>query len=279
MSPNTYSNLSPFFPRWAELGRIKDLTQSEKLFELSMHDGHPLGHQPGQFVEVSVLGIGEAPISISSAPEKNGTFELVVRKVGSVTNAMHRLKSGDRIGVRGPFGTHFPVGEAKGKNVLFVAGGLGLVPLRSFIQHVFHNRKDYGEVTILFGARNPSERLFTDELHSWQSRNDVNYLETVDRPDPSWKGKVGVITTLFRHVTIDPAETYCVVVGPPVMYRFVIMEAKAKGVPDTQIFLSLERRMKCGIGKCGHCQINHLYVCQDGPVFRYSDIFELEEAL
>ena len=270
---------SPYLPRWAEISRIEKLTESEKLFQLHLSNGKPLGHKPGQFVEVSVLGIGEAPISISSPPINDNSFELAVRKVGNLTNAMHRLGVGDKLGIRGPFGTNFPIEEAKGKDILFVAGGIGLVPLRSFIKFVLEHRKDYGEVTILFGARNPSEQLFLSELEEWRGRKDIQYLETVDRADATWKGNVGVITTLFPKVQVDPSKTICVVVGPPVMYRFVIMETKAKGIPDTQIFLSLERRMKCGLGKCGHCQINNIYVCQDGPVLRYSDIFGLEEAL
>jgi len=271
--------VSPYLPKWAQISRIENLTGTEKLFEMSLVSGEPLGHNPGQFVELSVMGMGEAPISISSAPRKTNSFELAIRKVGNLTNAVHRLIIGDTVGIRGPFGTYFPIEETKGKDILFVAGGIGLVPLRSFIHFVLENRGDYREVTILFGSRNPSERLFLNELEQWGKRKDIRYLETVDRPSQEWKGHVGVITTLFPNIDIDPSKTYCVIVGPPVMYRFVILEAKAKGIPDEQIFLSLERKMKCGLGKCGHCQINHIYVCQDGPVFRYTDIFNLEEAL
>ena len=271
--------VSPYLPKWAEITRIEKLTESEKLFEMRLVSGEPLGHAPGQFVELSVMGIGEAPISVSSAPKENNGFELAIRKVGNLTTAIHNSVIGDKVGIRGPFGTHFPVEEAKGKDLLFVAGGIGLVPLRSFIHFVLDHRDEYGEVMILFGARNPSERLFLDELEQWESRADIIYLDSVDQPGPGWKGHVGVITTLFSEIDVDSSRTYCIVVGPPVMYRFVILEAKAKGIPDRKIFLSLERRMKCGIGKCGHCQINHLYVCQDGPVFRYTDIFDLEEAL
>lgn len=270
---------SPYLPKWAEITRIEQLTVSEKLFEMRLVSGEPLGHTPGQFVELSVMGIGEAPISVSSAPTENDVFELAIRKVGNLTTAIHGSVTGDRVGIRGPFGTHFPVEEAKGKDLLFVAGGIGLIPLRSFIRFVLDHRDEYGEVMILFGARNPSERIFLDELEQWGSREDIIYLESVDKSGPGWQGNVGVITTLFSKIHVDPSRTFCIVVGPPVMYRFVILEAKAKGIPDRQIFLSLERRMKCGIGKCGHCQINHLYVCQDGPVFRYTDIFDLEEAL
>ena len=271
--------ISPYLPQWAEIYRIEDLTFTERLFEIHLENGERLGHKPGQFVELSVMGIGEAPISVSSPPRADNSFELAIRKVGNLTNAVHRLKVGDKVGIRGPFGTHFPVEEAKGKDILFVAGGIGLVPMRSFIHFVLEHREQYGEVTILFGARNPVERLFLNELEQWGMREDMRYLDTVDRADSDWTGNVGVITTLFPKIHIDPSRTYCIVVGPPVMYRFVILEAKARGIPDSQIFLSLERRMKCGVGKCGHCQINHIYVCQDGPVFRYTDIFDLEEAL
>lgn len=271
--------VSPYLPQWAEISRIEDLTASEKLFEMHLVSGEPLGHKPGQFVELSVMGIGEAPISVSSPPREDNSFELAIRKVGNLTTAVHSLKAGDMVGIRGPFGSHFPTEETKAKDILFVAGGIGLFPLRSFIHFVLDHRDEYGDVTILFGTRNPSEQLFLTELAQWGKMEDITYHETVDVPDPSWKGNVGVITTLFPKIDIDPSKTYCIVVGPPIMYRFVILEAKAKGIPDTQIFLSLERRMKCGVGKCGHCQINHIYVCQDGPVFRYADIFDLEEAL
>jgi NAD(P)H-flavin reductase len=270
---------SPFLPSWAEISRIEPLTESETLFELHLIDGKALDHQPGQFVELSILGIGEAPISVSSPPGRMASFELAIRRAGNVTAAAHRLIVGDRVGIRGPFGTSFPVAEARGRDLLFVAGGIGLVPLRSFIKYVLERRSDYGEVILLFGARTPAERLFLGELSEWSNRRDLQLLETVDRPDAAWKGPVGVITTLFPRIQIDPDRVFCIAVGPPVMYRFVILEAKGKGIPDERIFLSLERRMKCGIGKCGHCQINHLYACQDGPVFRYSDLLSVREAL
>ncbi|MBS3759210.1 MAG: FAD/NAD(P)-binding protein [Desulfobacterales bacterium] len=276
---NAIAETSPYVPQWAEISRIEQLTNTEKLFELSLLNGRPLGHRPGQFIELSIMGIGEAPISVSSAPSERNTFELAIRKVGNVTSAVQNFKTGQRVGIRGPYGTSFPVEECRGKNILFVAGGIGLVPARSFIHYVLNHRNDYKDIIILFGARNPGERLFLKELEQWANRDDIRYLESVDRPDPNWTGNVGVITTLFPKFQVNPAETYCVVVGPPVMYRFVILEARAKGIPDNRIFVSLERRMKCGLGKCGHCQINDVYVCQDGPVFRYSDITDLKEAL
>ena len=238
-----------------------------------------MGHLPGQFVEVSMLGIGEAPISVSSSPTLKGSFELIVRKVGNVTGAMHNLLLGATIGIRGPYGTNFPFEETKGRDLLFVAGGIGLVPMRSFINYVLHHRKDYGRVIILFGSRSPAERLFVDELEDWKNREDVEFLETVDRADASWKGNVGVITTLFPKINIEPKKTDCIIVGPPIMYKFVLMEAKKNNIADKHIYMSLERRMKCGVGKCGHCQINNVYCCQDGPVFRFDQIEGLSEAL
>ena len=269
-----------YTPEIATVKRVERLTERERLFDIGLDGGRSLGHQPGQFVEVSVLGVGEAPISVSSSPSRsNGSFELAVREVGNVTGALHRMEPGARVGIRGPFGTSFPGEEMRGRDVLFVAGGIGLVPLRSLIHEVLDNRADYGRVIILFGARSPAERLFTGELDEWRGRPDVEYLDTVDRADDGWDGNVGVITTLFPKVTVDPSTTYCVVVGPPIMYRFVIPEAKKKGLPNERIIVSLERRMKCGVGKCGHCQINGMYVCREGPVLRYSEIVNLSEAL
>jgi len=266
-------------PRLAELVRVESLAQREKVFELKLKDGEELGHKPGQFVEVSLFGIGEAPISISSSPTKKGSFELAIRATGNVTNALHRLDKGATVGIRGPFGNGFPLDEFRGKDVLVVAGGLGLFPLRSLINYIRDNRADFGRLTVLFGCRAPAERLFNDELCKWQDCKDTEFLETVDVGDDSWTGSVGVITTLFPKIDIEPSNTYAVAVGPPIMYRFVIAECVKKGIPEDQIILSLERRMKCGVGKCGHCQINNVYVCQEGPVFTYAELKQLKEAV
>lgn len=269
---------SLYLPQPAKIKRIEQLTATERSFEIELENGKRLGQKPGQFVMVSVLGAGEAPISVSSSPTRsNGTFELAIRKMGNVTGALHNMKAGDKVGIRGPFGTNFPVDEAKGYDLLIVAGGIGLVPARSFINYAIDNRKKYGSITVLFGSKSPAERLFIKELGNWKEQ--IEFHETVDRPDAGWKGNVGVITTLFPKIAIDPKRTIVAIVGPPIMYKFVLMECKKKDVPDKNIFMSLERRMKCGVGKCGHCQMNGVYVCQKGPVFRYSDIKELEEAL
>lgn len=269
-----------YLPESATLVKTEQLTELERFFEFSLDSGKDLGHMPGQFVEVSIAGMGEAPVSISSSPTRTGSFELVVRKVGNVTSAMHQLKPGDKVGIRGPFGTHFPVeGDLKGMDVLFICGGIGLVPVRSVIQYVLDHRPDYGHITILFGTKMPSERLFVKESEQWNARKDVGYFETVDRVDDTWTGHVGVITTLLPGLSLSPDKTVAVVCGPPIMYKFVIVELGKMGIPDQLVYISLERHMKCGVGKCGHCQINGLYVCQEGPVFKYSDVEEVREAI
>jgi sulfhydrogenase subunit gamma (sulfur reductase) len=266
-----------YMPTLARITRVQPMTNLEKLFNLELPEGLSLGHRPGQFVEVSILGVGEAPISISSSPSRsNGNFELCVRRVGDVTNAMHKLDAGAMVGIRGPFGRGFPYEKFRGKDVLFAPGGLGLAPLRSLINQVLDERSTFGRVMILYGARNPSEMLFKEELQEWAERGDLELHVTVDRGDENWKGNVGVITTLFRKVSINPRNTVAITCGPPVMYRFVLMELLGKGISNGNVYLSLERHMKCGVGKCGHCQINDVYACQSGP---YSEIMGLEEAL
>ena len=271
---------SLYLPKSATLAKSEAMTELERFFEIKLDSGESLGHMPGQFVEVSVPGIGEAPISVSSTPGSNGSFELVVRNVGNVSGKLHAMAAGDKVGIRGPFGTTFPVdGAMKGKDLLFICGGIGLVPVRSAIQYVLDNRADYGNITILFGARSPADRLFTEETAKWAATEGVNYIETVDHGGQDWTGNVGVITTLMPGLDIDPAKTVAVVCGPPIMYKFVIVELHKMEVKNENIYISLERHMKCGVGKCGHCQINGIYVCQDGPVFCYADVDEIREAI
>ena len=271
---------SLYTPRFARLYSVQSMTEQERLFTVELPDGKSLGHGPGQFVMLSIPGVGEAPISITSSPSRsNGKFELCVRRVGDVTGALHKLDAGDVVGIRGPFGHGFPIDEMRGKDILFAPGGLGLAPLRSLINQVLDERDDFGRVIILYGARRPAELLFRDELEQWAARDDVEFHLTVDRAEGDWDGNVGVITTLFPQVSVDAHNTVAVTVGPPIMYRFVLIEILGKGIPEKQIYLSLERRMKCGVGKCGHCQINGVYCCQSGPVFSYDQIKNVPEAL
>ncbi|HDO19353.1 MAG TPA: oxidoreductase, partial [Thermoplasmatales archaeon] len=248
-----------------------------------LDNAHRFSFDPGQFVEVSVFGIGEAPISISSPPRDSSSFELVIRKVGNVTNRLHQMKENDKIGIRGPLGKGFDVHELEGHDLLFVAGGIGMVPMRSLIWYVLDekHREKYGKVVILYGCRTPQDMLFLDEISEWKRKRDVTVELTVDRcPEGvEWDGCVGVVTTLFDRIKIDNVnKTKAIVIGPPVMYKFVLKCLKDIGIKDENIYVSLERRMKCGVGKCGHCQINGVYVCKEGPVFNYKDIKDLPEA-
>ena len=279
MASSRESIQSLYLPKLAELMKVELLSDKEKLFQFRLKDGSRLDHNPGQFVEVSVLGVGEAPISVSSSPTRDDSFELGVRVVGNVTRALHRLEPGESVGIRGPFGNGFPLTQLLGRDLLFVAGGIGLCPLRSMIQYAVDKRDQFGKVALLYGCRQPAEQLFHKELTGWRQRQDIQLLESVDRCplDVAWEGSVGVITTLFPQVQVDPDKTTALMVGPPVMYRYVVAECLKKGIAKDQILLSLERRMKCGLGFCGHCQINNVYVCLDGPVFSYEDLSKLRE--
>jgi sulfite reductase subunit B len=267
-------------PEPCSIVKTAKLTDKDSFFEFKFAN-KDLGHKPGQFVGVSIPGIGESPISISSSPTKKGSFEMVIRRVGKVTAAIHQLKAGDTVGIRGPFGTHFPMDEVKGKDLLFFGAGIGLVPMRSAINYALDNRSSYGKIFILCGFTDVNQRLFIDEMESWRKNPSVEFLETVDRGDASWKGNTGVITTLIPKIKdrINPKTARAFIVGPPVMYKFVILELRTLGLGEKDIVVSLERRMKCGVGKCGHCQIDGVYVCQDGPVFTLESISHLVEAL
>ncbi len=275
----TLSVHSSYEVKAATLIRTRQLTDLEKYFEIRLPNGEDLGHQPGQFVMISIPGVGEAPISVSSSPNKKGAFELVVRRAGVVTVALHGMKEGDIVGIRGPFGKGFPEDLLKGKDLLMIGGGCGTIPLHSLITFVLDNRERFGTVNILMGCKSPEMMLFKEEFDEWVKKPNVFMDMTVDRGGPGWKGKVGLITKLIPDVKIDPKKTYAVVVGPPIMYKFVIQELLKREIPDNQIILSLERHMKCGVGKCGHCQIGDHYCCQDGPVFTYADIRHNIEAL
>jgi sulfhydrogenase subunit gamma (sulfur reductase) len=270
---------SPFVPEAAQIVRKEHLTATETLYQFRLNDGGELGHNPGQFVELGVLGVGEAPFSISSSPTRGEAFECCIRRVGDVTTALEKLELGAEVGVRGPYGRGFPVAEMRGRDVLIIAGGLGIVPVRSLIVNILDERADFGEFTILYGARTATDMLFKDEITRWAAREDVEFKVTCDIAEPDWKGNVGPVTTLFRRMRIDPHNTVPVMVGPPVMFKHVVKQVLASGIPEDRIILSLERRMKCGIGECGHCQINGVYVCQDGPVFTYAELKRLEEAM
>ena len=260
---------------------VADLTPVEKLFRLVRLDGQPFGQKPGQFMMVSIGGFGEAPISVSSSPSRGAYLELGVRRTGVLTGALHALQAGAELGLRGPFGTSFDTEAMRGKDLLLISGGCGLAPMRSLIQHIEDHRSHYGRVTILYGAKSPQDMLYKDELKVWQQSSSVDCRVTVDdvASGTCWDGHVGLITTLIPPLTVQAGNTVVVIVGPPIMYKFVIPELYDKGLADTDIVVSLERYMKCGVGKCGHCTIDHLYCCTDGPVFRLDQVASVKGAL
>ena len=228
------------------------------------------GFEPGQFSMLYVYGVGELPISISGDPEERGTLVYTIRSVGKATHALVTRSAGDRIGLRGPFGASWPLRETRGRDLLVVAGGIGLAPLRPAILHVLRHRGDFGRLIVLYGARSPKDLLFRKQLAAWNYVPESQLLTTVDYGGLSWRGHVGVVTTLFRYIRIRPERTTAMVCGPEVMMRFVVQELKSRGFSMNDVYLSAERNMKCGIGHCGHCQMGPLFVCKDGPVFPYS---------
>ena len=266
-----------FLPREATVVRSVQVTPTETHFTLKMNDDQSLEYEPGQIVELGLPGYGEIPLGFASSPTRKHTFDLVVRSVGRVSGALCRLDKGDPVYVRGPLGNGFDLDSLRGHDVLIVAGGIGLCPTRSLIEYILDRRDEFKRFILFYGAREPKLQLFTDDLAHWRSTHDVEFHETVDKGDEGWTGNVGVITTLFSGVDLKPA-TRAVICGPPIFYRFVIRELDQIGIPRENVYVDLERRMKCGVGKCGHCQINDKYVCVDGPVFSFADVQGLEEA-
>ncbi|MEW5773061.1 MAG: FAD/NAD(P)-binding protein [Thermodesulfobacteriota bacterium] len=276
----TRKNFSPYVPRPATLVDKEQLSDTVSRFSFRLDSGRNLAHKPGQFIQLSIYGVGEAPFSVCSHPALEMLeFDLAVRKIGTVTNALHALEPGQKVGVRGPYGTFFPVQEFVGKDTLFIAGGLGYIPLRSLLNYQLRHRDEFGRIIIMVGTRTPSERIFVNQIEELKGRSDVEILETVDRAEEGWTGNVGVVSTLLPQISLDIENTYVAMVGPPVMYRFVIKDCTRLGIHPDRIYVSLERKMKCGLGKCGHCQINGKSACIHGPVFKYTAIESLEEAI
>jgi sulfhydrogenase subunit gamma (sulfur reductase) len=240
-----------------------------------------LKYKPGQFMMLSLPGYGEAPFTFASSPAPGGKFQISVRRVGALTAALHELKEKDVVGVRGPYGNTFPLDRIKNKDVLFIAGGCGVAPLRSLIQHVFgsasggKNRKDYGRVEIIYGCRTPKDIFYKDELKSWKTNRNAAVHLTVDEPDGSWGSACGVVCTLLPKIRLNPKTAMVFLCGPGAMIKFAIKDILKLGFLERNIYASLERYMKCGIGKCGHCYVGEKYVCLDGPNFSYSEMKKL----
>lgn len=237
-------------------------------FEMEVDDWQ--GFAPGQFNMLSVFGVGEVPISISGPVSDNSKIVHTIRDVGPVSRALCGLSKGAVLGLRGPYGAPWPVEQARGRDVVVIAGGLGLAPTRPIIYELIENRALYGKVTLLYGARSPDEILFPQDLAAWRSRLDFGVEVSVDRGSETWHGHVGVVTSLLRTADFDPANTTAFVCGPEIMMRFGAKGLVEAGMAPTDIYLSMERNMQCGIGLCGHCQLGPVFVCKDGPVFDWA---------
>jgi NAD(P)H-flavin reductase len=279
LSPN-----NTFKPEPARIVRTYPLTEDVKFFQIRIADmdrALSFRYRAGQFAMISVLGAGEAPFSISSTPSRPGLLEFCIRKAGTVTNALFRLKENDLIGIRGPYGNGFPVDKMRDKDIIIVMGGLGAAPLRSVLLYCLDNRDQFGRVILLHGAKSPAEMIFREEFFSLKGREDLECYLAVDNDDTGeWTENIGVITTLFPLLKeIEPKNTFSLVCGPPVMYKFVLQELIKLNIPKDQILMTLERRMKCGVGKCGHCAIDYIYTCLDGPVFTYWNVIHMRELI
>jgi NAD(P)H-flavin reductase len=263
----------PMIPRLYRLQRTRQETQDTFTIELEPSPRSDIpSYLPGQFNMLYVYGVGEIPISISGDPARRDSLVHTTRAVGNVTGAMRRLKAGDTIGVRGPFGSHWPVEEAVGMDVVLVAGGIGLAPLRPALYHMTARRERFGKIVLLYGTRSPDDILFRRELERWRAQLDLEVYVTVDRASGRWRGNVGVVTTLIPKAPFDPLSTIALVCGPEVMMRFTVMELQKRGVLDDRIYISMERNMKCAVGYCGHCQYGPNFICRDGPVLRHDRV-------
>ncbi len=270
-------------PHLARIIRILPQIEDHRLFQLSFEEesiGKAFNHRPGQFVELSVIGTGEAPISISSSPTRTRHLELCIRKAGRVTDALFALESDALVGVRGPYGNGFPIEAMEGSSLLLVAGGLGMAPLRSLLWYAMDHRSRFKDIILLYGAKRPGEMLFKYELLELLDHDDIQCLLTVDKDDTgSWPAFVGVVPKLFEKIDVDPRRTYAAICGPPVMYTFVLEKLLQRNFSKDRIVMSLERKMKCGVGKCGHCAVGYKYTCLDGPIFTYWDVINLPEVV
>ena len=261
----------PMLPRPVRVLQVDKETHDT--FTLSIESGNGNAHPsfaPGQFSMLYVFGVGELPISISGDPEEPGRLVYTVRSVGKATNALVTRPVGETLGVRGPFGTNWPMTKARGKDIVVIAGGIGLAPLRPAIYHILRHRGDYKRLIVLYGARTPRDMLYRKQLAAWTYLPDTQILTTVDYGGLSWRGNVGVVTTLFRHVRLQPNKTVALLCGPEIMMRYVVRELESRGVRPADTYLSMERNMKCAVGFCGHCQLGPYFACKDGPVFPLS---------
>lgn len=272
---------NPYLPYPVKIDdiRVESEDGNLKTFRLVFEDedaGRSWNHNPGQFAMLSLAGKGEIPIGIASSPTEKGSVLFTVNRAGVVTTALHKMNVGDRMGLRGPMGNGFPVDtELKGKNIVIIAGGFAFTTLRATLIYMLENRADYGRITVIYGARTPGMLLYMDELEQWQARDDLDVHITIDREAEGWNGLVGFVPTIAGEVAPSPENAAALICGPPIMIKFTMPPLEKIGWKDDQVYLSLENRMKCGLGVCGHCNVGPVYVCKDGPVFTRTEVLKL----
>jgi sulfhydrogenase subunit gamma (sulfur reductase) len=271
---------NPLLPYLSTLQELIDLTPDVKLFRLELNDPdvrEDFDYKPGQFVFVSAFGVGESPFGITSVAHRKAGVDVAIRRVGTVTNALHQLEPGAIVGVRGPFGNYFTLDEYKGKNIFIIGGGIGFAPLRPIITTILDYREDYGDLVIINGARSPQDLVFAPEFDTWAASPKTKLELTVDAGDEKWTGKVALIPSVVSELKLSPQNAIAITCGPPIMIHFTLIELRKLGFADNQIITTLESKMKCGLGKCARCNVGDKYVCKDGPVFSMEQISQLIE--
>jgi sulfhydrogenase subunit gamma (sulfur reductase) len=275
-------NANPYLPDMATIVEVIQETHNIKTFRVVINNEERMKaftFRPGQVGQLSVFGAGESTFVINSSPTRKDYLQFSVMRVGEVTTRLHQLQPGDQIGVRAPLGNSFPVEDLKGKNIVFIGGGIGMAPLRTLFTYMLDNRKDYKDITLLYGARSPADLTYKAELPDWTGRKDVNTVLTIDNPSDGWEHKVGLIPNVLLEINPKPKNTVAITCGPPIMIKFTLQALKKLGFEDENILTTLEKRMKCGVGICGRCNIGTKYVCMDGPVFTYAQLKELPSEL
>lgn len=271
-------NENPYLPELATVMKVIDETPNIKSFQVVFNDQEKMKNfkfEPGQVGQLSVFGVGESTFVINSPPTRMDYLQFSVMKAGEVTTALHGIYEGDVIGVRAPLGNWFPYQDMKGKNILFVGGGIGLAPLRTLILYMLDNRADYKDITIIYGSRTPPDLCYKDDLKEWEERSDVNLILTVDNEFPGWEKRTGFVPTVLKEEAPKSDNTIAITCGPPIMIKFVLQGLAELKFPEENIITTLEARMKCGIGLCGRCNLGHKYICKDGPVFSLKQLKEL----
>lgn len=276
MPPNVY------LPEMATIQEVVQETPNIKTFRLRFNNAERMKSftfEPGQVGQLSLFGVGESTFVINSPPTRMDYLQFSVMKAGEVTSKLHGLRAGDQIGVRAPLGNAFPYEQMKGKDIVFIGGGIGMAPLRTLLLFMLDNRADYGKITLLYGARSPQDMAYSYELPDWTSRKDMTTVLTIDREAPGWEHRVGLIPNVLLEMAPSPKNAVAVTCGPPIMIKFTLQALKKLGFEDEQIITTLEKRMKCGVGICGRCNIGTMYVCVDGPVFSYAQLKSLPNEL